>query len=387
MSKTRYNQIEPALDSCIYDHGSSKVIGLKIKSTGGLERSNDGASAKMKGSGGINTDADGFFVEANGIIDSMLASDFLKVDGSNAMTGDLPAGANKIVNVADPVNDTDVTNKRYVDAKINGLDPKANVEAGFTSQKSLTGVDGTLVSDPGGPDEHIVLDGESVALMGQTDPTENGLYSYAIGGGNYTLTRRTDADANAEVTAGMYFHITGGEFKDTKRFLTTNDPINVGTDALVFDAFGGPETLTFGNGVQKIGQDVSANVDGFTIEISGIQELKVKDAGITKLQLGGLSIATGNLIDGAVTAVKLADDLWHKQDFPGDGATFAFTLDFLPQANSMSLYRNRLLEKEVPGGAETINSYSITGTNLTYGVIANAPGIGEELIAKYMKAA
>lgn len=38
---------------------------------------------------------------------------YLHVDGSNAMTGDLNAGNNNVINVADPVNDNDAVNKKY----------------------------------------------------------------------------------------------------------------------------------------------------------------------------------------------------------------------------------------------------------------------------------
>lgn len=45
-------------------------------------------------------------------------SSFLKIDGTRAMTGDLNMDTNKIINLKTPTNDSDATNKNYVDQKI-----------------------------------------------------------------------------------------------------------------------------------------------------------------------------------------------------------------------------------------------------------------------------
>lgn len=44
--------------------------------------------------------------------------DYLKKDGSVAMTGDLNAGGNKNTNVATPTDQTDATTKKYVDDEV-----------------------------------------------------------------------------------------------------------------------------------------------------------------------------------------------------------------------------------------------------------------------------
>ena len=46
-----------------------------------------------------------------------LESNFLKKDGSNDAEGDLNMNTNKIINVANPTSARDVTNKRYVDGR------------------------------------------------------------------------------------------------------------------------------------------------------------------------------------------------------------------------------------------------------------------------------
>jgi hypothetical protein len=45
-----------------------------------------------------------------------LGNDKLAIDGSQAMTGDLNMGINKVINVSDPTSDSDAANKGYVDS-------------------------------------------------------------------------------------------------------------------------------------------------------------------------------------------------------------------------------------------------------------------------------
>ena len=49
---------------------------------------------------------------------SINTSTFVKIDGSRAMVGDLNMDGNKIIRLASPIDDTDVTNKKYIDEKL-----------------------------------------------------------------------------------------------------------------------------------------------------------------------------------------------------------------------------------------------------------------------------
>ena len=49
---------------------------------------------------------------------TFVTNNFLKLDGSVAMTGDLKMGNHKIKDVGTPTADKDVANKKYVDDKI-----------------------------------------------------------------------------------------------------------------------------------------------------------------------------------------------------------------------------------------------------------------------------
>ena len=56
----------------------------------------------------------------------------MKHDGSQAMTGNLNLGNNKVVNVDTPTSNADATNKKYVDAHVNAL-------VKLDGSKSMTG--------------------------------------------------------------------------------------------------------------------------------------------------------------------------------------------------------------------------------------------------------
>ena len=103
------------------------------------------------------------------------------------------------------------------------------------------------------------------------------------------MTRATDADADAEVTAGMFTFVEEGTTNADSGFvLSTNGSITVGTTAIAFTQFSGAGSITAGDGLSKSGNTLNVNDDDQTLEISG-DNLRIK--GITQT-------ATGDLIFG-----------------------------------------------------------------------------------------
>ena len=88
-------------------------------------------------------------------------------------TGTISASSARIISVADPVNDTDAANKKYVDSARTGLDVKASVRVATTANITLSGlqiIDGsTLVA------------GDRVLVKNQTVASQNGIYEAASG--------------------------------------------------------------------------------------------------------------------------------------------------------------------------------------------------------------
>ena len=60
----------------------------------------------------------GYVDDALQTLETEVGTDYVKTDGSNAMTGDLNMGGNHITNVEAPVNDGDAVNKQYLDTEL-----------------------------------------------------------------------------------------------------------------------------------------------------------------------------------------------------------------------------------------------------------------------------
>lgn len=129
------------------------------------------------------------------------------------------------------------------------LDWKNSVRAATTAalpavtyNNGLSGVGATLTATANGA--LPAQDGVSLALnerllvKNQASGLQNGIYTVTQlgdGGNPFILTRAVDADTNADVTAGMAMVIEeGATYNDAAFFLGTNNPITVGTTALMF---------------------------------------------------------------------------------------------------------------------------------------------------------
>lgn len=173
-------------------------------------------------------------------------ANFLKKDGSVAMTGNLNLNSNKITNLATPVSDTDAATKAYVDATRQGLDPKESVRALETvSNITLSGtqtIDGVALS----------VD-ERVALNAQTAPAQNGIWIVKSG----SWVRPSDF-VTGTVTSGAYFFVESGTaHANSGWILTTTGTITIGTTALSFTQFNGAADITAGNGLTKSGNTLN----------------------------------------------------------------------------------------------------------------------------------
>jgi hypothetical protein len=175
---------------------------------------------------------------------------------------------------------TSLVSKEYVDAVKVGLDFKDSVRVATTANISLStapaAIDGvTLSSD------------DRVLVKDQSTGSQNGLYVF--NGSGSAMTRATDADANAEVTSGMFTFVTEGSVNADSGFvLTTDGSITVGTTALAFAQFSGAGQITAGAAMTKTGNTLDVAVDGQSLEVSS-DALRIK--GITQT-------ATGDLIFG-----------------------------------------------------------------------------------------
>jgi hypothetical protein len=200
---------------------------------------------------------------ASTISDFNTARDLQRLDQHAVPTASVNLNSQKITNLGAPTLDTDATTKLYVDAAINGLDWKLSVRVATTANITLSGaqtVDGVSL-----------VAGDRVLVKNQTTGSANGLYLVAAG----AWTRTTDADSNAEVTSGLATFVEEGTTNGNQQWvLNTDNPITLGTTALVFaqvGATGGAPTagagLTLISNTYDVGQGTGIIVSADAIAI------------------------------------------------------------------------------------------------------------------------
>lgn len=184
------------------------------------------------------------------------------------------ASSQRIVNVASPTAGTDAANKDYVDAVATGLDWKNSARLATAAALPAytpagAGVGKTLTANANGA---LTVDGVGVALNDRVlvknegaSHADHGLYAVTqVGDGSnpWILTRATDADQNAEVTAGLAVFVTEGTTQaDTGWVLITDDPITVDTTALAFSQFSSTVSYTFDQGLSNTSGSIKVELD------------------------------------------------------------------------------------------------------------------------------
>jgi hypothetical protein len=206
-----------------------------------------------------------------------------------SLSGNLAMGSNTITGLADPVNAQDAATKAYVDAARAGLDVKQSVRAATTGNITLSNtqtIDGIALSV-----------GDRVLVKDQTTGSQNGIYVVASG----AWARSSDADAPNEVSPGLFLFVEEGTLNGDNGFVITSDaPLTVGTDAIVFTQFSGAGQIVAGNALTKSGNTLDVVVAG-----SGGIEI-VSDALQLKSSLAGAGLVYGSgVLDVVGTANRI----------------------------------------------------------------------------------
>ena len=173
----------------------------------------------------------------------------------------------KITNLADPNADADAANKGYVDGVAQGLDVKDSVVATTTANGTLSSafangstIDGVSLST-----------NDRILIKDQSTQTENGVYKVNASG---APTRVDDLAAGADA-AGAFVFVEQGTVNAENGFVCTSNKGSavVGTNNLVFSQFSGAGQITAGNGLEKSGNTLSADLKsngGLVIESAEI---------------------------------------------------------------------------------------------------------------------
>ena len=219
---------------------------------------------------------------------------------------------------ADPIGDSDVVRKAYVDSVATGLDVKSSVQAIFrdvpvngvqpvntydngNSQLDINSLltfiqDGTPIPTPVF-DGYAIQQDDRVLIASAPSSTRqkiNGIWVF----NGVQFIRATDADNitpnTGEVSGGMFTFVEQGTiFGDTGWVLTSpngsitqlydpNVPGSVGyTTQLVFTQFSYAGVVEAGTGLSRSGTVFNVNYDDSSIGINGSDQLYIKASGVT----------------------------------------------------------------------------------------------------------
>jgi hypothetical protein len=158
-------------------------------------------------------------------------SNFLKKDGSVAMTSAFNAGSLVITNVATPSSGTDAANRSYVDTAIAGLnsifDAKGSVRVATTAAGTLA----TSFANGQSVDGISLVTGDRILIKNQAAPAENGIYTVAASG---APTRATDMDAWTEVPGAFVAIEVGSTNADTIWLCTADAGGTINTTSITW---------------------------------------------------------------------------------------------------------------------------------------------------------
>jgi len=171
-------------------------------------------------------------------------------------------GLTSVAVTQDPVSALQLATKQYVDAVVQGLDPKASCVAATTANITLSGtqtIDGVAL-----------IAGDRCLVKNQTAQADNGIYVVSAS----AWTRSTDMDVWAEVPGAFTFIEQGTTWADTGWVCTSNAGGTIGVTAITWVQFAGVGSYTAGTGLTLTGTQfnitntaVSANSYGSATQV------------------------------------------------------------------------------------------------------------------------
>lgn len=344
-------------------------------------------------------------IQAGTISNGLVASD-ADLDSSKfaPWSEDRDADSNKLVNLADGTDPGDAVNLGQVMALVGDTvrDVKDSVRVATAAALPASTYSGGGLTLTGNSNGALTVDGVAVAagdrvlVKDQSAGAENGIYDVTDegdAGSPFVLTRASDFDSDADVTAGASVFVDQGTANlNTTWVLTTNDPITLDTTSLTFAKFSGLGQITAGAGLTKTGDtldvgagdgitvaadSVTVNLDGSTLSKSG-SGLKVGAGGITSTELA-TSVA-GSGIGGGGGSALFVDEVQEVPSGTINGSNVTFTLSATPVAGTVKLFKNGLLLLAGAG-----NDYTISGATITMATAPPSTPVATKLWAIFLK--
>ena len=232
---------------------------------------------------------------------ALVAGDLLKLNEFTAPDSSVSLNSQKITNLATPTASTDAASKSYVDSVSQGLDIKDSVVATTTTNGALS----TAFANGSTIDGVSLSTNDRILIKDQSTQTENGIYKVNASG----APTRVDDLATGADAAGAFVFVEQGTVNADNGFVCTSNKGSavVGTNNLTFAQFSGAGSITAGNGLQKSGNTISADLKsngGLVIESS---ELAI-DLAATSIT-GTLPVTKLTSLTATVTELNKLDGL------------------------------------------------------------------------------
>lgn len=219
------------------------ITGITTFQVGNLDFTGNAISAtNTNGDVEIGLSGSGLFVIGGSIgINSVINDDTM----ASALANNIP---------------TALSVKNYIDSVLSGFNVKDACYVATTGNLNTTynngvsGVGATLTENVNGA---LSLDGQSpsvgqrVLVKDQLTTYENGIYVVTDAGSAgtpYILTRSTDFDTSAEITAGSITFIQDGATLENTSWIETENVPSVGSSPILFQQFSASYPLSLGNG-------------------------------------------------------------------------------------------------------------------------------------------
>ena len=206
-----------------------------------------------------------------------------------ALSADLDADGQKITGLGTPTADSDAATKAYVDSVAEGLHVHASVAAATTAN-----VDLTPGNAPSTIDGVTLTDQMRILVKSQTAPAENGIYIYDQATDD--LVRALDYNTAAEIDAGDFVFVDGGNIYGNTGWVQINAITTLGTDPVAWVQFSGAGTFTAGDGLTLDGTEFNVNgtADRITVTADAV-DIASTYAGQTSITtLGTVTTGTWN---------------------------------------------------------------------------------------------
>jgi hypothetical protein len=222
-----------------------------------------------------------------------------------------------------PSGNTDITNKAYVDAIAQGLNPKQAVKCATTVTITLSGLQ-TI-------DGYTTLAGDRVLVKNESSSPTNGIYIADSG----AWTRATDMDVWAEVP-GAYCVVLYGTLNGNTAWVSTSaDTGTIGTTPITFVQFAGTGTYYAGTGLTLASNTFSiTNVGtaGTYGSASAVPVLAINAQGqVTSATPTSIAIAASQITSGTIASSLISGSY---TGITGVGTLTAGTWNATPIANS-----------------------------------------------------